>query len=206
MATPITTTKSDAGIAFIQANFWPSLVQENRRTSPTADIIRAPISRDKTDLMISVKVFSPSFWSNSNSPIKSKSSPIACGICFKMITIPMATNMPRMTEDGKNPPILPHFNKPKTTWIIPARMTATKNPGNDPRSVMAVATMMVNPAAGPLTESSDPDKSDTIVPPTIPATRPANKGAPDANAIPRQRGNATKKTATPDFQSPFIKD
>ena len=71
---------------------------------------------------------------------------------------------------------------------------------------MAVATMMVNPAAGPLTDSSDPDKRETIIPPTIPATRPANKGAPEARAIPRQRGKATKKTAIPDFQSPLIKD
>ena len=31
-------------------------------------------------------------------------------------------------------------------------------------------------------------------PPTIPVIKPANKGAPDANAIPKHKGNATKKT------------
>ena len=33
-----------------------------------------------------------------------------------------------------------------------------------------------------------------MTPPTIPAINPYIRGAPEANAIPKQRGNATKKT------------
>ncbi len=204
--TPTKTTNKEAGSAFIQENFCPSFVHENKITSPATEITKAPILIEDSDSKISEKVFSPSFWSNSNSPIKSKSSPIACGICFKMMTIPIATSIPRMTDEGKNPPIFPHFNKPNVTWIKPAIITATKNPGNDPKSAIAVATIIVKPAAGPLTESSEPDSKDTNVPPTIPAIRPAKSGAPEASAIPKQRGKATKKTAIPDFQSPLIKD
>lgn len=85
-------------------------------------------------------------------------------------------------------------------------MTETKNPGNEPKSAMAVATIIVKPAAGPLTDNSDPDKRETITPPTIPATKPAINGAPEASAIPKHRGKATKKTAIPDFQSPLTKE
>jgi hypothetical protein len=34
----------------------------------------------------------------------------------------------------------------------------------------------------------------TMMPPMIPEIRPEYKGAPDAKEIPRQSGNATKKT------------
>ena len=54
--------------------------------------------------------------------------------------------------------------------------------------------MMASPAAGPLTPKADRLIDPTTIPPTIPAIRPANSGAPEANAIPRQRGNATRKT------------
>ena len=37
----------------------------------------------------------------------------------------------------------------------------------------------------------------------IPAMIPENKGAPDANAIPRHKGSATKKTTNPDGRSDF---
>ena len=40
----------------------------------------------------------------------------------------MATSMPRITEEGKKLPILPNFSTPNTTWIRPAKITATKNP------------------------------------------------------------------------------
>jgi len=33
-----------------------------------------------------------------------------------------------------------------------------------------------------------------MIPPTIPAINPYIRGAPEANTIPKQRGNATKKT------------
>lgn len=34
----------------------------------------------------------------------------------------------------------------------------------------------------------------TTIPPTMPAIMPANSGAPDARAIPKHKGSATKKT------------
>jgi hypothetical protein len=34
------------------------------------------------------------------------------------------------------------------------------------------------------------------IPPIIPAIRPENNGAPEARAIPKQSGNATKNTTT----------
>jgi hypothetical protein len=43
----------------------------------------------------------------------------------------------------------------------------------------------------------------TTIPPTIPAIKPEKSGAPLANAIPRQRGSATKKTTTLDGKSDF---
>jgi len=53
--------------------------------------------------------------------------------------------------------------------------------------------MTVNPAAGPLTPSGEPLAIPTTMPPTMPAMIPENKGAPDAKAIPRHKGSATKK-------------
>ncbi len=65
---------------------------------------------------------------------------------------------------------------------------------------------MVSPAAGPLTDNSEPERIATIVPPMIPEIRPAISGVPEAKAIPKQRGNATRKTDIPDFQSFEIND
>jgi hypothetical protein len=54
--------------------------------------------------------------------------------------------------------------------------------------------MAVSPAAGPLTLSEDPLKKPTTKPPTIPEMRPAMGEAPDATAMPRQSGRATRNT------------
>jgi hypothetical protein len=54
--------------------------------------------------------------------------------------------------------------------------------------------MAASPAAGPLTPIWDPLRAPTIMPPTIPAINPENKGAPLASAIPKHNGSATKKT------------
>jgi len=42
-----------------------------------------------------------------------------------------------------------------------------------------------------------------MIPPTIPETIPAYTGAPEASAIPRQSGSATKKTESPAGRSCF---
>jgi hypothetical protein len=66
---------------------------------------------------------------------------------------------------------------------------------------MAANTIVVSPAAGPLMLSGDLLKAPTIAPPMIPDNSPENKGAPDAKAIPRHRGNATRNTTTPERKS-----
>lgn len=68
---------------------------------------------------------------------------------------------------------------------------------------MEVATMAVNPAAGPETPTDEPEKIPTTIPPQIPAMSPENTGASLAKAIPRQSGTATKKTTTPAGMSCF---
>ena len=55
-------------------------------------------------------------------------------------------------------------------------------------------TIAVRPAAGPLTISCDPLSVPTTMPPTMPEMMPAKRGAPDARAMPRQSGTATRKT------------
>lgn len=63
------------------------------------------------------------------------------------------------------------------------------------------ATMEVSPAAGPVTLRGDLLNVPTTIPPIMPATIPENIGAPDASAIPKQSGNATKKTTTDELKS-----
>lgn len=69
---------------------------------------------------------------------------------------------------------------------------------------MAVKTIAVKPAAGPETEMLELLKYPTTKPPTIPAITPDNGGAPDANAIPKHNGNATKNTTKPDGKFSLI--
>jgi hypothetical protein len=59
---------------------------------------------------------------------------------------------------------------------------------------MELNTITAKPAAGPLTPNEDPLAIPQTIPPTIPAIIPANKGAPEASAIPKHKGTATKNT------------
>jgi hypothetical protein len=68
---------------------------------------------------------------------------------------------------------------------------------------MAVNTIAVRPAAGPVTLSEELLRNPTTIPPTTPETIPENKGAPDAKAIPKHKGKATKKTTKPEARSPL---
>ncbi len=70
--------------------------------------------------------------------------------------------------------------------------------------MIAVKTIAVRPAAGPETEIFELLIVPTTKPPTIPAMIPDNGGAPDANAIPKQRGSATKNTTSPEGKFSFI--
>ncbi len=86
----------------------------------------------------------------------------------------------------------------------PAIMPAHRKSSNAPKSVMAVKTMAVNPAAGPDTEILELLMVPTTSPPTIPAIIPDNGGAPDANAIPKHKGSATKNTTRPEGKFSLI--
>ena len=79
--------------------------------------------------------------------------------------------------------------------------TAKRKALKEPKSIIAVNTIAVKPAAGPETLIWDLLKYPTTIPPIIPEIIPENKGAPLANAIPRHSGNATKKTTKPDAKS-----
>lgn len=81
--------------------------------------------------------------------------------------------------------------------------TAVKNKSNEPKSVIAVKIIAVKPAAGPETLMCDWLKKPTTMPPTIPDIIPENKGAPEAIAMPKHKGKATKKTTNPEAKSTF---
>jgi len=109
--------------------------------------------------------------------------------------------MPFITATGKKCPIDPARKRPSKICRIPAIITLNKKISNEPKSVMATSTIEVNPAAGPLTLNDDPLNDPTTIPPIIPAIKPENKGAPDAKAIPKHKGKATRKTTTEDGKS-----
>ena len=89
--------------------------------------------------------------------------------------------------------------------MAPAKTTATKKASKLlPKVAIAVATIAAKPAAGPETPIFEPDKKPTIIPPIIPAIIPDKGGASEANAIPKQRGNATKNTTIDAGKSVFI--
>ena len=71
---------------------------------------------------------------------------------------------------------------------------------------MAAAQIAVRPAAGPLTLSGDLLINETITPPMIPDMIPESNGVSEASEIPRQRGNATKKTVILAFRSCLKKE
>jgi hypothetical protein len=84
--------------------------------------------------------------------------------------------------------------------MIPAQRKSS----NAPKSVIADKTMAVNPAAGPETEILELLRDPTTSPPTIPAIIPDSGGAPDANAIPKHKGSATKNTTSPEGKFSLI--
>jgi hypothetical protein len=61
-------------------------------------------------------------------------------------------------------------------------------------SLKAFSITAVSPDAGPLTLNSEPLKAPTTIPPMMPEIKPLRGLAPDATAIPKHKGTATKKT------------
>ena len=94
--------------------------------------------------------------------------------------------------------MLPARIKPNMSCKIPAMIPAQRKSSKAPKSVMAVSTMAVKPAAGPETEMLELLKDPITTPPTMPAIIPDKGGAPDANAIPKHKGRATKNTTRPE--------
>lgn len=93
--------------------------------------------------------------------------------------------------------MLPSFNNPKTTWNIPATITVNRNTLKSPKEIIDAATIVVKPAAGPDTAKGDPLIRETTKPPMMPDRIPEYSGAPEARAIPRQSGRATRNTERP---------
>jgi hypothetical protein len=61
---------------------------------------------------------------------------------------------------------------------------------------IAVVTTTNKPAAGPLTLCCEPLIAPTRRPPQIPEITPVIAGSPEAKAIPRHNGSATRKTTS----------
>ena len=62
---------------------------------------------------------------------------------------------------------------------------------------MEANTTAARPAAGPLTLVWEPLMNPIMIPPMIPEIIPDIKGAPEASAIPRHNGKATRNTTSP---------
>ena len=90
--------------------------------------------------------------------------------------------------------MIPAFAIPNSSCNTPPTITARRKVSKPPNSGMAVITIAAKPAAGPLTPRGDPLIKATTVPPTIPAIKPEKSGAPEAKAIPKHSGKATKNT------------
>jgi hypothetical protein len=79
--------------------------------------------------------------------------------------------------------------------------TAHKKRLKSPMDVIAPSTNAARPAAGPLTLRGELLSEPITMPPIIPDIIPLKKGAPEASAIPRQSGKATKNTTSPEGKS-----
>ncbi len=103
----------------------------------------------------------------------------------------------RGQEGGKEPSL----GQSQGDLNCPGKNHRQQKAWNEPSDAICAATTAVKPAAGPLTLDCDPLNKPTSIPPTTPAKIPDNNGAPDANATPRHKGRATKKTTRPAITS-----
>ena len=77
-------------------------------------------------------------------------------------------------------------------------MPAHKKSSKLPSCVIAPNTIATKPAAGPATLICEVLNQPIIIPPTMPEIMPESGGAPEARAIPKQSGKATRKTTNPE--------
>ncbi len=120
--------------------------------------------------------------------------------CCRAIVMPMPASMACTTTGEIARAARATRLSPNSTCRVPAA-TVIKHVMPQPNSETSPATMTVSPAAGPLTCSGEPPTLPTTMPPTIAAIRPASTGAPEAIAIPSDRGSATKKTTSEEGRS-----
>jgi len=114
---------------------------------------------------------------------------------------PIAVSNPLITLEGKKAAMKPAREIPRPICSNPPITTAVKKASKEPSWAICMATIAVKPAAGPETLECEPLNAPITKPPTIPASNPENSGAPDAKAIPKQSGSATKNTTRPDTRS-----
>ncbi|CDP85348.1 hypothetical protein BN975_02209 [Mycolicibacterium farcinogenes] len=117
-----------------------------------------------------------------------------CTCCSAMVT-PMpasiaCTTTGEMASAARATRLSPNSTCKTPAPTVMAQVTA------QPNWEIRPATTTVNPAAGPLTCSGDPPRAPATMPPTIAAMMPASTGAPEATAMPRDRGRATKNTTS----------
>ena len=87
---------------------------------------------------------------------------------------------------------------------MPAMNTAQRNKRKSPIFVIAAKTNAAKPAAGPLTLNFEPLNEPITMPPMIPEMMPLKNGAPEAKAMPKHKGKATKNTTILEGKSFFI--
>lgn len=119
----------------------------------------------------------------------------AFGILFN------AKGMAATASNKKNPCVNAESLVLAPASILAAPRTITAVIGIAPRTPQATVD---NPAAGPDNASCEPLIKETTMPPMIPERMPEYNGAPEASAIPKQSGSATKKTERSAGKSYFI--
>ncbi len=110
--------------------------------------------------------------------------------------MPIAANRPLMTLSGKNAARKPARAMPSAIWRTPAIRTANRKASNEPSVAIWAAAIAIMLLPGPLTLVCEPLSRPTMIPPMMPETMPANSGAPEAIAMPRQSGRATRNTTS----------
>ena len=129
------------------------------------------------------------------------STPNATGICFKMIVMPIAASIPLMTDGG--------HERGEAAGAEHAEQDL-QHAGDDHRReerIEAAEALHFDQHDGgeaggrAVTDSGERLMQGTTRPPTMPAMSPETGGTPQATAMPRQRGSATRKTTMPATRS-----
>ena len=113
--------------------------------------------------------------------------------CEPIIKIPIPANMPWITAGEMALNQTPNLKCPANICSMPANIKISPNIIKPCLAIISI-TSTTKPAAGPLTASGEPEIDPTKIPPIMPVITPAVGGKPDAMAIPKHKGMATKNT------------